>query len=108
MDRESPRSFDSGARPAPPPPVTRRPVSPGGFGANVRKVRQSCPRRRVTPRAPAAMAFTPAEFHLTLRPRRRFEAIDVNEKIAAGAGGLLPGPRRTPHWPPDTLERFGG
>lgn len=32
---------------------------------------------------------TPAEIHLTLSPSRRFEAIDVNQKINAEAGDLL-------------------
>ncbi|OFV86475.1 MAG: hypothetical protein A2V74_10075 [Acidobacteria bacterium RBG_16_70_10] len=72
----------------------------------MRKVRQSCPRRRVTTRAPAAMAFTPAEFHLTLRPRRRFEAIDVNEKIAAEAGDLLQAHRRTLYCSPHTTAGY--
>jgi hypothetical protein len=35
------------------------------------------------------MASTPAEIRLTLNPSRRFEAIDVNERINAQAGDLL-------------------
>ena len=35
------------------------------------------------------MAATPAEIRLTLNPSRRFEAIDVNERISAEAGDLL-------------------
>jgi thiamine phosphate synthase YjbQ (UPF0047 family) len=35
------------------------------------------------------MATAPAEIHLTLNPSRRFEAIDVNERISAEAGDLL-------------------
>ena len=35
------------------------------------------------------MATTPAEIRLTLNPSRRFEAIDVNEKVSAEAGDLL-------------------
>ena len=35
------------------------------------------------------MASTPTEIRLALRPNRRFEAIDVNAKIAAESGDLL-------------------
>ena len=35
------------------------------------------------------MASTPAEIRLTLNPSRRFEAIDVNERINAQAGDVL-------------------
>jgi len=41
------------------------------------------------------MATVPTEIRLTLSPSRRFEAIDVNEKIAEGAGDLLRRYRRT-------------
>lgn len=41
------------------------------------------------------MASAPTELHLTLSPSRRFEAIDVNEKIAAEAGDLLRRYRKT-------------
>ncbi|HTO88961.1 MAG TPA: hypothetical protein VMR54_15685, partial [Thermoanaerobaculia bacterium] len=41
------------------------------------------------------MATAPTEIRLTLSPSRRFEAIDVNEKIAAGAGDLLRRYRKT-------------
>jgi hypothetical protein len=42
-----------------------------------------------------AMASAPTEVRLTLNPSRRFEAIDVNEKIAADAGDLLRRYRKT-------------
>ena len=32
---------------------------------------------------------SPVELHLTLAPRRRFEAIDVNARIAREAGDVL-------------------
>ena len=35
------------------------------------------------------MATTPAEIRLVLNPSRRFEAIDVNQRIQAEAGDLL-------------------
>ena len=41
------------------------------------------------------MASVPTEIRLTLSPSRRFEAIDVNEKVAAAAGDLLQRHRRT-------------
>jgi hypothetical protein len=41
------------------------------------------------------MATAPSEIRLTLSPSRRFEAIDVNEKIAAEAGDLLRRYRKT-------------
>jgi hypothetical protein len=41
------------------------------------------------------MATHPTEIRLTLSPSRRFEAIDVNEKIAEDAGDLLRRYRRT-------------
>jgi hypothetical protein len=41
------------------------------------------------------MASAPSEIRLTLSPSRRFEAIDVNEKIAAEAGDLLHRYRKT-------------
>ena len=39
--------------------------------------------------ARASNATTPAEIRLVLNPSRRFEAIDVNERIRAEAGDLL-------------------
>jgi thiamine phosphate synthase YjbQ (UPF0047 family) len=42
-----------------------------------------------------AMASAPNEFRLTLRPSRRFEAIDVNERIAAEVGDVLQQRRKT-------------
>src|SRR3990172_8215142 len=48
----------------------------------------------------------PPEFPLTLRPRRRFEAIDVNEKIAAEAGDLLQAHRRTLYCSPHTTAGY--
>jgi hypothetical protein len=42
-----------------------------------------------------AMATAPTEIRLTLSPSRRFEAIDVNEMIAADAGDLLRRYRKT-------------
>jgi hypothetical protein len=42
-----------------------------------------------------AMASAPTEIRLTLNPSRRFEAIDVNEKIASDAGDLLRRYRKT-------------
>jgi hypothetical protein len=42
-----------------------------------------------------AMATAPTEIRLTLRPSRRFEAIDVNDRIACEAGDLLCRYRRT-------------
>ena len=41
------------------------------------------------------MASPPTEFRLTLTPSRRFEAIDVNERVAVQAGDLLKRYRRT-------------
>ncbi len=41
------------------------------------------------------MASAPNEIRLALSPSRRFEAIDVNEKIAAEAGDVLQRYRRT-------------
>ncbi len=41
------------------------------------------------------MASSPTEIRLTLNPSRRFEAIDVNARIAAAAGDLLARHRRT-------------
>jgi thiamine phosphate synthase YjbQ (UPF0047 family) len=41
------------------------------------------------------MASAPSEIRLALSPSRRFEAIDVNEKIAAEAGDLLQRYRKT-------------
>jgi hypothetical protein len=41
------------------------------------------------------MATAPSEIRLTLSPSRRFEAIDVNQKIAAEAGDLLRRYRKT-------------
>lgn len=41
------------------------------------------------------MASAPTEIRLTLSPSRRFEAIDVNEKIASDAGDLLHRYRKT-------------
>lgn len=41
------------------------------------------------------MASTASEIRLTLRPSRRFEAIDVNERVAAEAGDLLERHRKT-------------
>jgi len=41
------------------------------------------------------MASAPTEIRLTLSPSRRFEAIDVNEKIASDAGDLLRRYRKT-------------
>ena len=41
------------------------------------------------------MAIAPSEIRLALSPSRRFEAIDVNEKIAAEAGDVLQRYRRT-------------
>jgi hypothetical protein len=41
------------------------------------------------------MASSPTEIRLTLSPSRRFEAIDVNEKIASDAGDLLRRYRKT-------------
>ena len=41
------------------------------------------------------MAFAPTEIRLALSPSRRFEAIDVNEKIAADSGDLLQRYRKT-------------
>ena len=41
------------------------------------------------------MASVPSEIRLDLSPSRRFEAIDVNEKIAAEAGDVLQRYRRT-------------
>src|SRR5512134_3604209 len=41
------------------------------------------------------MGSTPSEIRLTLRPTRRFEAIDVNQRIAAEAGDLLGRHRKT-------------
>jgi hypothetical protein len=43
----------------------------------------------------AAMGTAPTEIRLTLSPTRRFEAIDVNEKIACDAGDLLRRYRKT-------------
>jgi len=42
-----------------------------------------------------AMASAPTEIRLTLSPSRRFEAIDVNERIAADVGDLLRRYRKT-------------
>jgi len=41
------------------------------------------------------MASAPTEIRLTLSPSRRFEAIDVNERIASDAGDLLQRYRKT-------------
>jgi hypothetical protein len=41
------------------------------------------------------MASLPTEIRLTLSPSRRFEAIDVNEKVASEAGDVLQRYRRT-------------
>jgi len=43
----------------------------------------------------AAMGTAPTEIRLTLSPSRRFETIDVNEKIACDAGNLLQRYRKT-------------
>lgn len=43
----------------------------------------------------ARMASTPVQIGLTLNPSRRFEAIDVNERVRAEAGDLLQRYKRT-------------
>jgi hypothetical protein len=45
--------------------------------------------------APFEMASAPTEIRLTLNPSRRFEAIDVNERIARESGDVLSRYRRT-------------
>src|SRR5512139_2088089 len=73
---------DEGGKGEPPHPLgTRHGRSPS---------RGICGRTYVS-----AMASVPTEIRLTLSASRRFEAIDVNEKIASDAGDLLQRYRRT-------------
>jgi thiamine phosphate synthase YjbQ (UPF0047 family) len=48
----------------------------------------------------------PRELSLTLSPRRRFEAIDVNERIASEAGDVLSGYRKTLYCSPHTTAGY--
>jgi hypothetical protein len=52
------------------------------------------------------MASVPTEIRLTLSPSRRFEAIDVNERIASDAGDVLRRYRKTLYCSPHTTAGY--